>query len=207
MSKKLFTGTTNGLELWVDGQVLEKLRQEREIRLAARLNPDGTKINKKVTKPPKLIDTFIRQFLDDVSQHNGCWISKENPTMTHYRRILFCGRLVLLHRLIYLLTRGEINDPSVCHHCDNPPCCNPNHLFNGTQKINVLDCIQKDRGNRPYGELASAAKLTNDEVLEIRKTYKRYSKTFGTPALAQKYGLGQASVSKIVLGKTWRKVV
>jgi len=51
MSKKLFVGITNGLELWVDEQALERLKLERESRLAMRLNPDGTKIRPKANKP------------------------------------------------------------------------------------------------------------------------------------------------------------
>ncbi len=57
------------------------------------------------------------------------------------------------HRAAFELTRGTISDGlHVLHHCDNPPCCNPKHLFLGTNGDNVADMIAKGR-HRPFGRV------------------------------------------------------
>jgi hypothetical protein len=54
----------------------------------------------------------------------------------------------------------------VLHKCDNPPCCNPAHLFAGTNDDNVRDKVQKGRQHRPIGRLNGRAKLTDEQIDE-----------------------------------------
>lgn len=52
------------------------------------------------------------------------------------------------HRMAYILTHGPVPvEHDVCHHCDNPPCCNPAHLFDGSRSENMQDCVAKGRRN------------------------------------------------------------
>ena len=61
---------------------------------------------------------------------------------------------VLAHRQAYTLTSGDIpSNMVVCHTCDNELCCNPHHLFVGTQQDNMLDMRRKGRGKNESWKL------------------------------------------------------
>lgn len=88
---------------------------------------------------------------------DDCWlwcgppISPENP----YGRISISGRSYRVHRVAYELAHGEIpKGRQVNHHCDQPLCCNPAHLYAGTQADNLRDQVERDRiakGNQYTG--------------------------------------------------------
>jgi hypothetical protein len=112
------------------------------------------------------------------------------------------------HRLCYLLWIGEIPPRMfVCHKCDNPPCCNPAHLFLGTPKANTHDMVRKGRnviGNavghaKLTGEGNSSARLCWPQVREIRA---RNSATLRE--LAGKYGVTPTNIQYIRSMKTWK---
>jgi hypothetical protein len=108
------------------------------------------------------------------------------------------------HRLAFVLKRGPIPDGMhVCHHCDNPYCINPDHLFLGTPADNAADKVQKGRarGNPTAGERHSQARLTATAVLEIRR---RYGAGESQRALASAYGVGKTTIQDIVSLKKWR---
>lgn len=94
-------------------------------------------------------------------------------------------------RIAWELTNGEI-PPGLCvlHSCDNPPCCNPSHLFLGTQADNQRDRARKGR---------SAQKLTREQVLAIRAECANESYA----SIARRYGIAQPNVWKIAHRKTW----
>jgi len=69
------------------------------------------------------------------------------------------GRKVLVHRFSYELQVGPIPDEmEICHHCDNPPCVRPSHLFPGTHQQNMADSIAKGRFRHPINGLINRAK-------------------------------------------------
>ncbi len=114
-------------------------------------------------------------------------------------------RWLKAHRLSYEIHAGPIPDGlCVCHHCDNPPCVNPAHLFLGTRADNSEDAVVKGRMARQIGERNSRAKLTEDDVREI----VRLRKTGLTQqAIADLYNVSQVRVSSIMLGKSWSHLV
>jgi hypothetical protein len=83
------------------------------------------------------------------------------------------------------------------HSCNNPPCCNPEHLREGTNQENVHDKLRADR--QPRGETNGKAKLTLDQVNEIRQNPHLLSQR----RLADQYGVQKACIAKIQRGKTW----
>lgn len=128
-----------------------------------------------------------------IKTSSSCW---EYPTVKNHRygKIMVDGTLYYAHRLSYLLNRGPIGDLLVCHHCDNPPCVNPDHLFLGTPRENMADMVAKDRSgirelNHPHG------KLTDEQIREIRAKHAR-----GIPGswLASEYGVSRQHVHDIV---------
>lgn len=90
------------------------------------------------------------------------------------------------HRVSYCISKGLIPDGSlVLHSCDNPGCCNPNHLRIGTAKENTSDAIERKRIKNPpvkLGEDHHNTKFTSKELKEIiddKRTYKEISNHFG----------------------------
>lgn len=114
------------------------------------------------------------------------------------------GRTLLSHRKAYANKIGV--DPFklpkglvVRHTCDNPACINENHLIGGTQKENIKD--KYDRNRAPIGEIASSAKLTEQQAKDI---LANYSGTWGEQTrLAKFFGVKQQTISKLISGENW----
>jgi hypothetical protein len=98
------------------------------------------------------------------------------------------------------------SDLHVLHKCDNRKCCNPEHLFVGTNSDNVADRVQKGRGGfkRMHGETNGMSKLTNKVIGEMRGLY--FSTCLSQSELAKRFNTTQSHVSRIV-NKVRRGVV
>lgn len=82
-----------------------------------------------------------------VRMPNGCLEWTRRVKVDGYGQINVAGKAVTTHRLAWELANGPIPEGlGVLHHCDNPPCCDPTHLFLGTQAENNADMYAKDRG-------------------------------------------------------------
>lgn len=130
-----------------------------------------------------------------------CWPWTGYVNEDGYGEFFFAGRMYGAHELAVTFTTGEVKDPALdtCHSCDNPPCCNPEHLRFATRLENVADMYQ--RGRARVGSAHPAAKLTEDVVVEIRV---RRANGAMQKALAADYGVSEAYVSEIVNGLVWR---
>lgn len=139
---------------------------------------------------------------------SGCWEWTAGGVIAvghrlPYGRFWVDGKLRMAHRVSWELFRGAIPDGLfVLHHCDNAPCVNPGHLFLGDAKANTEDMISKgrDKAFKVFGERASQAKLTEDDVRRIRRSADPQR------ILARRYGVTQENISRIKLRKTWRHV-
>lgn len=114
------------------------------------------------------------RFWAKVSKTDDCWIWTGCLTVTGYGQIGLGGRLDgtdFAHRVAWrLANETEIPDGLlVCHHCDNPSCVRPSHLFLGTARDNSRDMVSKGRNKVYRGINHPSGKLNDDDVREIRR--------------------------------------
>lgn len=113
------------------------------------------------------------------------------------------------HHVAWQLENGKIPlGMKVLHHCDNPQCVRPSHLFLGTQMDNYKDMKNKGRERRAQGSEHYNAKLTEQDVAAIRKSYirgKGRNRRGNSQQLANRFGITQAGIYD-VLNRTWRHV-
>lgn len=147
----------------------------------------------------------IRQRLDArcVVAANGCIEFVGARTEFGYGRITRGARgagYERAHRVAWELANGAIPDGMwVLHSCDNPPCCNPDHLFLGDVTANVQDMISKGRGSGhlPSGEAHPGARLTDAQVTLLRSL----APTVGNYAeLGRRFGITKQHARALVLG-------
>lgn len=131
----------------------------------------------------------------DTRGEDECWPWKKALTRAGYPVIRINRKNLYVHRLIYKLRKNQNFDVrlQVLHHCDNPCCCNPKHLFEGTHLDNMEDKFKK--GRHSYGETHGNCQLTDTQVEEIKKHYRD-----GLPQIdiAVLYKINQSTVSRII---------
>lgn len=123
---------------------------------------------------------------------SGCHEWKRYRLPNGYGRTRYHGKNVLAHRLAWELAHGPI-EPGVliCHRCDNPSCCNVEHLFAGSPQANIADMIAKGRRVQGNMKRRRIQKLTDAQVDEIRANRE------SGVALARRFGVTEACVSQI----------
>jgi hypothetical protein len=136
--------------------------------------------------------------------NNGCIEWAANLKSNGYAQFRIGNKMVHAHRYSYELHIGKIPcNMMVLHKCDNRKCVSPNHLFLGTQKDNVIDMLTKNRANTARGEASAASKLTENDVINIRK---RLSLNELPTKLAKEFNVKVGCIWKIKYRQTWREL-
>lgn len=165
-------------------------------------------------------DAFETRFWATVEKTNGCWPRGGYHDRDGYGQIKPSGSRspIGAHVASWIIHFGAVPDGMfVCHHCDNPPCVRPDHLFLGTAEDNTKDRLTKGRGplgdrsgRRLYperwaerqarGDSHGRRVLTESQALQIIALRKA---GWLTKALATEFGVSRPTVSMLLRGKTW----
>ncbi len=145
----------------------------------------------------------VEMLWENVQKSDGCWLYTGSLHRQGYGMISIPGMGdVLVHRIVWRLVVGEIpTGMQVLHRCDNPQCCNPDHLFLGTIQDNMADMVSK--GRHAHGERSGAAKLKEADVIAIRKMLRRGD---SHRAISKLFGVTTGPIHDIAHNKTWKHV-
>lgn len=153
----------------------------------------------------KLTNEAITRFESKYDQgtEDECW---EFPDSSFsYRQKNVRRKSYAPYRIAWQAANGNQEIPvgkMICHHCDNPPCVNPKHLYLGDGFTNNQDTVNRGRARRIEGEDCSWSKLTEENVTEIRLSEERQK------ILAAKFGVSPSHISRIKSGdrNMWKRL-
>lgn len=160
--------------------------------------------SKKYT-PEQAAAAFWRRV--DKNGPNGCWVWQGYCQRFGHG---WLGHRGLAHRYAWELLRGPLpQGKCLLHHCDNPPCVNPDHLYIGDRRDNTRDRVK--RGRHARGEATRRNKLTAEQVQEIRARFRkeggRRQSRSNARELAAEYDVTTLAVNAIIAGRTWRHLL
>jgi len=156
---------------------------------------------------PQFTSTLIARFCRHLKRRGSCLLWQGTCHRCGYGYFRVRGKRYRTHRIVYFLTRGiDPGNLDVCHTCDCPGCCEPSHLFLGTQADNNHDMVRKRRNKSiPHpcpqpGVINGNAKLTDAAVRIIRTS------TESNVALARQYGVSDMIISLVKRHKRWTHI-
>lgn len=171
---------------------------------------------------PELTDSERQRFWKYVIKGDGCWKWSGQLDTRGYGTIKLRKRRTFAHRVSWMIHRGNPEYLYVLHHCDNPSCVNPIHLFLGTQTDNVADMMAKGRrwktrdlpiGDQHWsrkhpdkvrrGELNNRAKLTSEVVRNMRRSF---NSGVSRRMLSEQFHISLSQTYNITSGRQWRHV-
>lgn len=142
---------------------------------------------------------------------SGCW-RWSGTTRGGYGRLMIGSRInqtrksVSAHRLSYETFVGAVPaGMEVCHKCDNRRCVNPQHLFVGSRQANIDDRENKGRGGQRHGEKNGNAKLTANDVEQIRSSFS--PRRITRQMLAERFGVSESTIKDILIGRKWSTIL
>jgi hypothetical protein len=178
-------------------------------RIAGKRFRDRKKLSPEQRRKDKIESRFFAKI---VKNSDGCWYWIAHRDSGGYGNFRMNGRLEKAHRASWMIHSGEISKGiEVCHKCDNPPCVNPEHLFLGTPKENMQDCIAKKRFMSPARIAAQTrgsdrynAKLNEDQVREVHAMFAR---GISKAKIARHFGVSYSCTNNILLGISWKHLI
>lgn len=145
-----------------------------------------------------------------------CWPWTGPVNEWGYGTITVDGRRQGTHRAAFFLANGRWPEPICRHTCDNPACCNPAHLIEGTHADNNRDMVERGRERHPvgsahgthtqpesrlYGTRNKSAKLVDAQVRAIRAAWA--TGAVRKKDLAKRYGVSEGAIYRIISRRGW----
>ncbi len=130
-----------------------------------------------------------------------CW-EWTASTSGGYGQLFKHGSMVRSNRLAFVLKRSDLAAKDhVLHHCDNRLCCNPSHLFLGSSKENMRDCMSK--GRHAHGERAPTAKLTDATAALVRA---KRAEGLTHQVIADMVGVSVGAIAHVCKRRSWAHI-
>ena len=149
----------------------------------------GEALEKPLRKKVPNGTSLEKRLYSNIKKVGECW-EWQGSTNQGYGRIGYEGKWHLTHRLSWKVAKGDIPEGKfVCHHCDNPKCIRPAHLFLGTHDDNMRDMAEKGRGRK--------GGIPDEQVRAIRKDPRTQQ------VISDEYGITQQTISDIKTGKSY----
>lgn len=149
---------------------------------------------------------YIDHFWSGVqpSSDDSCWpwMRSSASQKWKYGNTSINGKTLRAHRVAFRLAFGYFPKVS-CHSCDNPICCNPKHIIDGTHKLNVKHMLERGRTNPRRGSGSGVSIFTEEIVLEIRREREQGATYM---ALGSKYNAHHSTIEAIVKRRTWTHI-
>jgi len=140
----------------------------------------------------------------DMRGPHECWEWQASLHTSGYGRFKIASyRTMMANRVALVIhTEQEPSGMMALHHCDNPKCCNPHHLYWGTASDNMQDRARRGRANAPNraGVNNGAAKLTEAQLAEIIEKFRR---GLSNKQIASGLPVSHSLVSRIRTGRSW----
>jgi hypothetical protein len=142
------------------------------------------------------------RFWAKVDKSADCWLwtgalTKGYGQLTHEKRHLYA------HRFSWEIHNGHVPDGAVvCHRCDTPTCVRPDHLFLGTTRDNVMDCLDKGRANR-RGLRGAENPAVKAKAIDARAVVFLFNAGWRVRELAPLFSVSKSTISIIVRGQHW----
>lgn len=173
--------------------------------------PDCDKLESRLTglcfRSAKMNHGFTKQQIDrfwnnvNVGEVWECWNWKLSTDRYGYGKVKISHGCYISHRAAYEMHHGSIPDEKhILHSCDNPICCNPNHLHPGTRSENMQEMIRRGRHGKGY---TYKAKMTREKVDMLKIDF---NSGMSKHALSRKYNISCRTVREILSGEIWRRV-
>jgi hypothetical protein len=151
-----------------------------------------------------LKDAFLSHLIPGLPTE--CWVWPDCKSKAGYGQFTYQSTRYYAHRAAYEIFCGSIpSGLDILHTCDNPPCCNPAHLWAGTALDNINDMISKGRARRTpaRGETSVLAKITAEDVIAIRRMD---AEGITHEVIATHFPIARCTVSAICRRSLWKHI-